>query len=75
MDFKIGDEIEEEKSKQKNKSNNLGLIIAIIIAIICGISVFLISNKIFGKKEVKEKPEVSTPLSLEDENVKIRSIY
>ena len=75
MDFKIGDEIEEEKSKQKNKSNNLGLIIAIIIAIICGISVFLISNKIFGKKEVKEKPEVSTPLSLEDENVKILYDY
>lgn len=74
MDFKIGDEIEDKKQK-KNKSNSLGLIIAIIIALICGISVFLISNKIFGKKEVKEEPEVSTPLSIKDETVKILYEY
>ena len=75
MDFKIGDEIEENGTPKKDRSKNLGLIIAIIIALASGIIVFLISNAIFGKKEVVEKPEESVPINLSDENVKILYNY
>ena len=75
MNFKIGDEIEENGKPKENKGHKLGIIIVIIIALFCGITVFLISNAFFGKKEVKEEPEVSSPLSLTDENVQILYNY
>ncbi len=75
MNFKIGEVIEEKGENKKNNGNKLGLLIVIIVAIICGVVVFLISNAIFGKKEIKEEPEISTPLSLSDEFVKILYDY
>ena len=77
MDFKIGDEIEDESTEQQNKQkkSKLPIIIVIIISILCGLIVFLISNALFGKKEIKPKPLVDTPLSLKEENVEILYQY
>ena len=57
MDFKIGDELEEttedgELVSKKSSNNILPIIIIAVVAIICGIVVFLVSNTLFGKKEM-----------------------
>lgn len=73
MDFKIE---EANKNNKKQKGHMLTLIIVIVIALICGLTVFFVSNKIFGRKTPKkEEPVVSTPLSLTDENVQILYDY
>ena len=80
MDFKIGDELEEttedgELVSKKSSNNILPIIIIAVVAIICGIVVFLVSNTLFGKKEIKPDPIKSVELSLQEENVKILYEY
>lgn len=77
MDFKIGDEIEEtSEDGGKSHSNLIPIIIIVVISLVCGLTVFLITNAIFGKKEPpKEDPIVETPLNLSDENVEILYDY
>jgi len=75
MDFKIGDEIEESSGESKKNKNILPIIIIVVISLVCGLTVFLISNALFGEKEVKEDPIVEAPLSLTDENVEILYAY
>lgn len=77
MDFKIGDEIEETEESQKKSSSDskLPLIIIVVVSILVGLTVFFITNKLFGPKEVKEEPVVATNLSLSEENVQILYAY
>lgn len=75
MDFKIGDEIEDVSNNPKKKNSKLPIIIVVIISLVCGLSVFLISNAFFGKKEPKQPPVVDTQLSLNDDNVQILYAY
>jgi len=79
MDFKIGDEFEEvneEESKNKKSSNNIfPIIIIAVVSIVCGVVVFLVSNTLFGKKEIKPNPIKSVELSLQEENVQILYEY
>ncbi len=72
MDFKIGDDIEENTQKKPNKK--LSLVIIIILSIIMGLTVFLVSNTIFGEKK-REDIITDTKMDLEDENVKILYQY
>lgn len=72
MDFKIGDDIEENTQKKPNKK--LSLVIIIILSIIMGLTVFLVSNTIFGEKKREDKI-TDTKMDLEDENVKILYQY
>ncbi len=67
MDFKIGEDIEEEKTKSHGMSNGVKMIIVIVVSLVVGVSVFLISNHFFGKKT--EVPITSQSLSLTDSNV------
>lgn len=72
MDFKIGDDIDENGAvEHKLLSDKTKLIIVIVVALVAGISVFLITNAIFGKKEVpvKKEPVTSTELEMTDEYV------
>ncbi len=76
-DFKIGDEIEETSGENEKKNTNvIPIIIIVVISLICGLTVFFITNAIFGKKDApKEDPIVETPLSLTEENVEILYDY
>ena len=75
-DFKIGDEIEENGEYKESKSKNIiPIVIIVVIALVCGLTVFFITNALFGKKEVKPEPIVETPLLLTDENVEILYDY
>lgn len=72
MDFKIGDDIDENGAiEHKALSDKTKIIIIVIIAFVAGISVFLITNAIFGRKEVEpQKPTITkTTLSMTDEDV------
>ena len=54
MDFKIGDDIDENGAvEHKVLSDRTKIIIIIVVAFIAGLSVFLITNALFGKKEIK----------------------
>ena len=74
MDFKIGDSLEENGSEKQN-NRKIPLIIVIVLSIVIGLSVFFISNLIFGDKKKDNTPSVSTNIDLEDENVKILYDY
>ena len=75
-DFKIGDEIDEGGEYKESKSKSvIPIVIIVVIALVCGLTVFFITNSLFGKKEVKPDPIVETPLSLSDENVEILYSY
>ena len=78
MDFKIGDEIEDttdENYKPKGNSK-LPLIIVIVVSLLFGLTVFLISNALFGgKKGTTEEPVVDQQVQLTDENVQILYDY
>lgn len=80
MDFKIEDEFEEttedgESVSKKSSNNILPIIIIAVVAIICGLVVFLVSNTLFGKKEIKPDPIKSVELNLQEENVQILYEY
>lgn len=74
MDFKIGDEIVEENQEPTKKNNKISMIIIISLSIIVGLTVFFISNAIFGVKKV-EPVDTSTNVRLTDENVQILYDY
>ena len=77
MDFKIGDEIEGEgtnKSKLKVKSN-LPLILIIILSLVVGLTVFFLSNSLFGPKKTKKEEPTRQQLNLNESNVKILYSY
>ena len=72
MDFKIGDDIDENGAvEHKMVSDKTKIIIIVVVALVAGISVFLITNALFGKKEVKVKPQPVTEeqLDMTDEDV------
>ena len=76
-EFKIGDSVDEngnEKAKQYNKK--FSLIIILIVSLVSGLTVFFISNALFGKKEThKEEVPLTEELSLTDETVEILYSY
>ena len=76
-EFKIGDSVDENgnaKAKQYNKK--FSLIIILIVSLVSGLTVFFISNALFGKKETpKEETSQSEELSLTDETVEILYSY
>ena len=72
MDFKIGDDIDVNGAvEHKLLSDKTKIIIIVVVAILAGLSVFLITNILFGKKEVKVKqpPVTKTVLTMTDEDV------
>lgn len=72
MDFKIGDDIDENGAvEHKTLSDKTKIIIIVVVALIAGLSVFLITNALFGKKEVQpQKPTVTkTELTMADSDV------
>lgn len=74
MDFKIGDDFDENGNVQEHKVNKKMLIaIVAVISIVFGLLVFFISNAILGGG--KEKPKVDTQVEISDENVQILYKY
>ena len=72
MDFKIGDDIDENGAvEHKVLSDKTKIIIIVVVALLAGLSVFLITNALFGKKEVTpQKPTITkTTLTMSDEDV------
>lgn len=67
MDFKIGEDIEEEKAKKKSMPNGVKMVIIIVVSLIAGVTVFFISNHFFGKKA--EVPVTTQTVSLTDPEV------
>ena len=77
MDFDFNHVSEENKESKKQNNKTVSLIISIVIALVVGISVFLVCNALFGKKELPEEPVFlkSTKLSLTEDNVTILYRY
>ncbi len=75
MDFKIGDAIEEEGTSTKKENKSLPIIIVVVLSIIIGLTVFLVSNMIFGDKKKEQPTSISSEVALDDENVKILYDY
>lgn len=75
MDFKIGDEIEENVEEEENGYRGMPKWFPIAVIVACalffGLTVFFISNALFGKKVVEPEPMKSIQLDLNDENVQI----
>lgn len=71
MDFKIGDDIDENGAVEHHVlSNKTKIIIMVVFAIAAGISVFLITSLLFGGNKEEEKPVVTKSiLTKEDEDV------
>lgn len=68
-DFKF-DEFEETGKTPKKKSKfDFKLIIVIVVSIIAGLSVYFVSNALFGKKETAVTTTPATTLDVEDEMV------
>ena len=76
MDFKF-DEVEEESSQKvsNDATKKLSIIIIVVVSLVCGLTVFFITNALFGKKEVKEEPLSENVLNLNDDNVQILYSY
>ncbi len=81
MDFKIGEDIQEEETKESSSKKLFGgkfnIIIIVVTAIIAFLVVFLITNAIFNPKQKKVEPVTPTSekRSLTEENVKILYQY
>lgn len=76
MDFKIGDDFDENGNVNEHKANKKVVItIVIVISIVFGLLVFFISNAILGGKDKDKDPKVDTQVSLTDENVQILYKY
>ncbi len=75
MDFKIGDDFDENGNSNEHKmSKKTAIIIVAVVAIVFGLLVFFISNAIFGKRD-DDTPAVDTQVKLTDENVQILYKY
>ncbi len=76
MNFKIEqDDSEETTSKTRIKSDKFMIIIIVVISLVCGLTVFLISNAIFGKKKTPPVEVVDTKINTSDETVQILYSY
>lgn len=75
MDFKIGDEIEEVSENSEKKPKKLSIIVIVIISLVIGLTVFFVSNALFGGSKKKEPPVTNSTVSIKDENVKILYDY
>lgn len=81
MDFKIGEDIQEEETKESSSKKlfggNFNIIIIVVTAIVAFLVVFLITNAIFNPKQKKVEPVTPTSekRSLTEENVKILYQY
>lgn len=75
MDFKIGDDFDENGNVNEHKVNKK-MLIAIVagISIVFGLLVFFVSNAILGGNK-KDEPAVDTQVDLTDENVQILYKY
>jgi len=75
MSFKITSEEEttEDIEKRKKKSEKLMIIILVVISLLSGLTVFLISNALFGKKD--EPVEIDNKVDINDSNVQILYSY
>ena len=76
MEFKIGEDFEEEKKeKNSNKENGINKFIIIgCLSVLAFLVVFLLLNSIFSPKNKitqKAKPITSDKISLTESNVKI----
>ncbi len=75
MDFKIGDDFDENGNVKEHKVNKkIAIAMVAIIAIVIGLVVFFVSNAIFGDSGDDETP-VDTQVELSDENVQILYKY
>lgn len=69
-EFKFNESLSEESQAKAQQANyKLKMIIIIVISIIVGISVFFISNALFGKKEKKEPPVIGQNIDVEDDRI------
>ncbi len=81
MDFKIDDDFEEiedeenESSSNKNSNNIIPIIIVVVISLVFGLTVFFISNALFGRKVIPPEQPVNTNVALTDDNVEILYDY
>lgn len=81
MDFKIGDDIQEEvkEDKKKKSSGIFNILIIVVSALLVFLLVFLITNKIFNPKDKDKSKEKETTTSekrsLTEDNVKILYKY
>ena len=74
MNFDIEEQSEENGSSNNNNNSMFMWIIIITVSLVCGVTVFLITNALFGK-EVQTTPVVEEALPLTDENVQILYKY
>ena len=75
MDFKIGDDFDENGNVKEHKVNKkIAIAMVAIIAIVIGLVVFFVSNAIFGDSGDDDTP-VDTQVDLSDENVQILYKY
>lgn len=73
-DFKIGDDFDENGNANEHRvDKKIVIAIVIVISIIIGLSVFLVSNLLFGRDD--DKVPVDTQVQLTDENVQILYKY
>lgn len=76
MDFKIGDELEEVTAESEAaKAKKIPMAVVIVASLIIGLTVFFISNAIFGSNDKENTPPTSINVPLTDENVKILYDY
>ena len=75
MDFKIGDDIEVNGSRNRKGESKMIIIIIVVVSLLCGLSVFFVSNALFGKKGGDTPPMADTTVELTDENVQILYKY
>ena len=76
-DFNVEDQVDENgKPKKKNPiDKKISLAIILIVSLVSGLTVFFVSNALFGKKEPKKEEPVTEEVSITDENVEILYEY
>ena len=76
MDFKIGDDFDENGNVKEHKFNKkLAIIIVVVCSIIIGLTVFFISYAILGGNKKDDDINVDKQLAITDENVQILYKY
>ena len=69
MDFRIGDDFEENGGKKRLSGDTFKIIVIVVVAIIVGLVVFLITNALFGKKPDPVPEITTTTLKVTDSKV------
>lgn len=71
-EFRFSDNLEEqENSPKKKKGIDLKIVVVVVISLVAGLSVYFISNAIFGKKTTTPPPTEDVSLKTDEEIVKI----